>query len=136
MEVFAAHDRCHRAGGLFVIVLPNFRGTVQLAYHRFFDQSNLKYHNLAIMDPGKLKKCGEALGHEIVSCQYMRRLRFWGFDRAGNKLRVAARAFAAICIRIYVILLSTLLPKDHIAFAPYIVYIARKLGAERKWGQA
>ena len=130
MEVMAAHDRCLRSGRLLVITLPNFRG-LQFVYGRLFDLTDLRFHNLAVMEPQILKLCGQELGHEIIKCQHMGKLCFWGFDRSSSKLRLAARALGAVCARIYAVLCGPLLPDNHPWFGPYIIYVARKRGTRR-----
>jgi hypothetical protein len=88
--------------------------------------SDLRFHNLGVMDPKMLRMCGETLNHEIIMCQHMGRLHFWGFDRSGTKLQVAVRAFAANCARVLAVFCGFLLPRDHPRCAPFIVYVARK----------
>ena len=71
------HVKLLKPSGKIVITTPNFRGWLQYLPHRFFDNENLKKHNIKSMNPAAWKKQLEALGLTVTFAGYFGKYYFW-----------------------------------------------------------
>lgn len=88
-EVIQSHIDLLRPSGKIIITTPNFRGWMQYLPHKFFDNDNLKKHNLKSMDPAQWCKVLEANGFEIKFCGWFGKYEFWvDTSRKRSKLQL------------------------------------------------
>ena len=76
-EVIQLHIDLLKPSGKIIITTPNFRGWMQYLPHKFFDNENLKKHNIKSMNPAAWRKLLEANGFEIRFHGYFGKYYFW-----------------------------------------------------------
>jgi hypothetical protein len=84
-QILQNHDHYLQSKGTLIIEVPNFNG-FQYFWHKLFDSSDLKIHNLEIMSPIVISEFYRKLGYEITFCDYIGELHVWGSTAFNNKL--------------------------------------------------
>ena len=130
-EVIALHDRYLKPGGYLVINVPNFTG-FQYLWHYIFDRPDLANHNVDAMRLDSFRFF-MAQGYTTLFIGHVGVMRLWGNTgftgtwfggKAAAGLGRGASAMARWLGRIGLVLSGP-------AFAPHILYVARKPPAAR-----
>lgn len=76
-EVIQSHINLVKPSGKLIITTPNFRGWMQYLPHKFFDDENLKKHNLKSMNPVEWRNVLESNGFEVSFHGWFGKYDFW-----------------------------------------------------------
>jgi trans-aconitate methyltransferase len=126
-EILDHHYRLCRKGGLLVIAIPHFR-YLQWFYHRVFDRQDLARHNVSMMNVNTFKEFAHRHNLELLHLGYVGKINFWNVDDSGPRFIVMIRKGLSLAVRAFVNrLLSYVLPPHKKLYAPWIVFIARKV---------
>ena len=121
-EVIAKHADLVNKGGYLVITTPNFRGSVQLFLHKYFDKENLAVHNLESMQPKKWAEQLTESGFEILYKGHFGKFWFW---HGTEKLSFFKRRLLWIIQRL-VPVIRKLMISDSSAVSAYCGIVARR----------
>ncbi|MBE7175717.1 MAG: methyltransferase domain-containing protein [Mucilaginibacter polytrichastri] len=119
--VIREHLKFLKPGGSLFITLPNFRSVNGWVQKRF-DRHNFDKHNLASMDPEKLRRIAGKLGLQEVKAGYFGRFSVWLEDKRNKKSGVKT---AVRLIWILGKIITRILPVETKMMSPYIVFEAR-----------
>jgi len=126
-EILEHHYRLCRKAGLLVVAIPHFR-YLQWFYHRVFDRQDLAKHNLSMMNLHTFKEFAHRHNLELLHLGYVGRINFWNVDDSGPRFIVMIRKGLSLAVRAFVNrFLSYVLPPHKKLYAPWIVFIARKV---------
>jgi 2-polyprenyl-3-methyl-5-hydroxy-6-metoxy-1,4-benzoquinol methylase len=109
-------------GGQLFITLPNFRG-LNGWFQRRFDPANFDKHNLAAMDPDRLKTISESIGLTEVESNYFGHFSIWLENKAQQPTLV--RWFLSTVWLVGKVI-SKVIPVESRGFSPYIVLTGRR----------
>ena len=124
-RVLDIHDECLKPGGYLVIELPNFTG-FQYFWHFLFDKPNLDIHNIDIMSPAKLAKHYQAMGYEILFCDYVGCLQVWGSSKFGTFGKIIVKLIEIFINKVAYILNLLGLNVSGESCSPAIILCAKK----------
>jgi len=126
LEILEHHLRLCRSGGLIVVALPHFR-KLQWVYHRVFDHSDLRRHNLKVMVLDPFQDFSEKHDLDVLSLRHVGRMSFWNVDDTGPQLVAALRKAVSLIVRGFAnLIMSNVLPPHRQLYAPWIVFVAKK----------
>jgi SAM-dependent methyltransferase len=114
------HLRLVSDGGILVITVPNFAGTLQRLFHTACDRQNLSEHNLAAMSPQRWFSSRQAL--EVLFCGPIGR---WDFWVGAGRRSILERCLAWSVCRTRP-MVSRILSRPRYAWSPYCGAIVRK----------
>lgn len=122
-DVLARHADLVAPDGLLVLTVPNFRGSVQWALHRWLDSENLARHNTKSMCPHQWAKIVSAHGFRIKHVGYTGRFLFWVGPQTRTHIQSTVLDFIARWQKREG---RTLVPTGIAAFAPYCTMVAER----------
>lgn len=126
-EILEHHYRLCRRGGLLVVSIPHLR-FLQWTYHFLFDRKDLAVHNVSMMNLRTFHTFSQIKNMEILLLRHVGRINFWNVDESGPRAIAILRKVASLGIRVLVnLLLPNVLPRDNKIYAPWIVFVARKV---------
>ena len=126
-DILYHHYRLCRTGGLLVVTIPHFR-YLQWIYHFLFDRKDLERHNISTMNLETFKSFALNKGLNMRFLGYVGRINFWNYNNTGSPTIVMLRKGLSLGVRFLVNnLLSYILPSDKKLYAPWIVFVARKI---------
>ncbi len=126
-EILEHHYRLCRKGGLLVVSIPHLR-FLQWTYHFLFDRKDLAVHNVAMMNLRTFQTFSQVKNMETILLRHVGRINFWNVDESGPRAIALLRKVASLAIRVLVnLILTNVLPGDKKIYAPWIVFVARKV---------
>lgn len=120
-EVLECHSRLVKPGGLLLVSVPNFRGTIQRRLRELFDWENLARHNLEAMCPEEWSKVLVLLGFETLFSGSFGRFDFWN----DTHLVTWWQRFGFLGVKGIIPLMRCLPVSD--LYAPHCGIVARKM---------
>jgi len=126
-EILDHHVRLCRKGGLIMVAIPHFR-QLQWLYHALFDRTDLKKHNLSIMNLDTFRTFSQNRNVDVRFLGFVGRMSFWNVDETGPPAVAAIRKALSLLTRAVVNgLFSVLLPPNKKLYAPWIIFVAKKI---------
>jgi len=122
LNILEQHTKFLAAGGCLMIAIPNFRG-LNGWIQKTFDRENYNRHYIPCMSKTHLQTAAEALGLQVLHCDYYKVFSVW-LEKDPPKPWYVRAMVKALWLSGKV--LSKLIPVKSKYFSPYIVLIARK----------
>ena len=121
-EVILKHAKLVKDGGTVIITCPNFKGRVQNLLHFNIDKKNYLRHNIESMNPTEWSNILIKEGFEVSTVGYFGVFDFWIEFTAKNFFT----KILSILIRIFSMILRSVLVYDFESTSPYIGIVAKK----------
>lgn len=120
--IIQRHVQLVKPSGILFITCPNFR-KIQYIIHKYFDNENLKRHNLASMDVKKIVDVLQNNNMKVLYNGYYKTADFWVDSPNDGKLKNYASKNIQNILRLI---------DQHVSFpnpytSPYIVCVAQKM---------
>jgi 2-polyprenyl-3-methyl-5-hydroxy-6-metoxy-1,4-benzoquinol methylase len=122
-SVIIQHAKLVDMNGILLIIVPNFKGSIQYFLHRILDNKNLKRHNTKSMDVNEWEETLVNNGFEIIKKGFIGNFDFWMEIKKKNILKIAIRR---ILLKL-VPFIGKILSKPSPSYSPYCGIIAKKI---------
>lgn len=112
--------------GLYIMTVPNFKGSIKRIFHKVFDRKCYKRHNMEALDPEEWEKVLKTHNFQIIRCEYFGNHPFWVTITA-NKIK---RNLALLLLKILNYTFGKVVGRGKKNFSAHIGIIARKTNNE------
>ncbi|RZK50837.1 MAG: class I SAM-dependent methyltransferase [Pedobacter sp.] len=121
-DILQRHLNFLKPGGVLFITLPNFHA-LNGWFQKKFDYANYEKHNLASMDPQRLKEICESLGLMVKKAQYFGNFSIW---LENEKLKPLWVQYFKKAVWLIGKIFTKLIPFESKQLSPYIIIEAQK----------
>lgn len=124
-EVIDVHIGLLKRGGILMITVPNFNGSIHLAFRKLVkqDKALLETHNLTVMDKKVMGELIQSRGLEVLYLDYIGMIELTlGFGGITNRFLL----YPMLLLNQLIGYLTFFLPGSKY-FSPYLVVVARKV---------